>query len=178
MEQANDCKTHFGLVSPKAFDSYFLDMMYVEFMKNFSFADSSELMAVRLISASWALKRFIPIFLDIMYVDFMKNFLLADSSELMAVRLISASWPQKRLIPTFYTWCTSCSWKIFFSPIRASWWLLDSFRAPEPKNVWLLLSRHDVLRLHEKFSSRRFERADGVRLISASWAQKRLILSF
>ena len=35
-----------------ASDSYFLDMMYVEFMKNFSLTDSSELMAVRLISAS------------------------------------------------------------------------------------------------------------------------------
>ena len=32
-------------------DSYFVDMMYVGFMKNFLPADSSELMAVRLISA-------------------------------------------------------------------------------------------------------------------------------
>ena len=37
-------------MSPKTFDSYFLDMMYVEFMKNFLLAYSSELMAVRLIS--------------------------------------------------------------------------------------------------------------------------------
>ena len=36
----------------KTFDSYFQDMMYVEFMKNFLLADSSKLMAVRLISAS------------------------------------------------------------------------------------------------------------------------------
>ena len=152
-----------------------------------------------------------------MYVDLMKNFYLADSSELMAVRVISASWAQKRLIPTFETWCTSRSWKIFFSPIRASCWLLDSFWPPEPKNVWFLLSRHDVRRVHEKFSSRRFERVDGckthfgilssktfdsyfldmmyvefmknflladsselmaVKLISASWAQKRLIPTF
>ena len=152
-----------------------------------------------------------------MCVEFMKNFPLADSSELMAVRLISASLAEKRLIPTFVTWCTSSSWKIFFSPIPASWWLLDSFRPPEPKNVWFLLSRHDVRRVHEKFSSCRFERAPGcsthfgllsaktfdsytldmmyvqfmknflladsselmaVRLISACWAQKRLIPSF
>ena len=146
---------------PKTFDPYFLDMMYVDFMKNFLLPDSSELMAVRLISASWAQKRLIPYFLDMMYVEFMKNFVLADSSELMAVRLISASSAQKRLIPTFWIWCTSSSWKIFLSPIRASWWLLDSFRPPEPKNVWFLLSRHDVSRVHEKFSSRRFERADG-----------------
>ena len=35
-------------------------MMYAELMKNFFLADSSELMAVRLISAFWAEKRFIP----------------------------------------------------------------------------------------------------------------------
>ena len=57
-----------------------------------------------------------------MYVELMKNSYLADSSELMAVRVISASWP---------------------------------------KNVWFLLSRHDVRRVHEKFSSPRFERAIG-----------------
>ena len=71
-------------------------MMYVEFMENFSFADSSELMAVRVISASTAHfgllspKTFDSYFLDMMYVEFMKNFLLAESSELMAFRLISA----------------------------------------------------------------------------------------
>ena len=69
----------------------------------------------------------------------------------MGVRLNSVPWAQKRFIPTFYTSCTSGSWKIFFSPIRASWWVLDSSRPPEPKNVWFLLSRHDVCRVHEKF---------------------------
>ena len=60
-----------------------------------------------------------------MYDEFMKNFVLADSSDLMAVRLILASWAEKQVIATFYTSCTSGSSKIFFSPIRASWWLLD-----------------------------------------------------
>ena len=32
------------LLSPKRFESYFQDMMYVEFMKNFLLADSSKLM--------------------------------------------------------------------------------------------------------------------------------------
>ena len=32
------------LLSPKTFESYFLDMMYVELMKNFLLADSSKLM--------------------------------------------------------------------------------------------------------------------------------------
>ena len=142
-----------------------------------------------------------------------EKYLLADSSQLMRVRLISASWAQKRLIPTLQTSCTSNSWEIVFSPIRANWWVLDSFSPPEPKNVWFLLSRHDIRRVHEKLFSRRYERAVGcfthfgllspktfdsyfidimyvkfmkkffladsseqmgVRLISASWAQKRL----
>ena len=46
----------------KTFHSYFLDIMYVGFMKNFLLADSCDVMGVRLISASWAQKRFIPTF--------------------------------------------------------------------------------------------------------------------
>ena len=61
-ERAIGCYTHFGLLSPKTFDSYFLDMMYVEFMKNFHLASWNKLIAVRLISAFWAQKRLIPIF--------------------------------------------------------------------------------------------------------------------
>ena len=41
-------------------DSYFVDMMYVELMKSFLLADSSELVAARLILASWAQKQVIP----------------------------------------------------------------------------------------------------------------------
>ena len=67
-------------------------MMYVEFMKNFLLADSSELMAVRLdhfglLSA----KTFYSKFLHMLCVAFMKNFLIAHWRELMAVRLISVS---------------------------------------------------------------------------------------
>ena len=39
--------------------------------------------------------------------------------------------------------------------------VLDSIRAPEPKNILFLLSRHDVRRVHENISSRLFDRADG-----------------
>ena len=46
----------------KTFESYFLDMMHVEFMKNFFLADSSELLGVRLISAYSGKKRFITTF--------------------------------------------------------------------------------------------------------------------
>ena len=45
------CYTDFSLLSPEPFDSYFLEMMYVEFMKNFFVPHSSELMVVRVILA-------------------------------------------------------------------------------------------------------------------------------
>ena len=52
----------FPPTEPKTFDSHFLDMMYVEFIKNFFLADSRELMGVREISAWWAQKPLIPTF--------------------------------------------------------------------------------------------------------------------
>ena len=70
-------------------------------MYNCYLADSNKLMAVRLISATWAQKTFDFYSLDIMFIDLIKNFHLADPSEVMAVSLISASWAQKRLTPTF-----------------------------------------------------------------------------
>ena len=76
-------------------------MMYVDLMKNFPRADSSEIMAVRLISASWAQKGFYSYHLDMMYVEFVKKFYLACWRKLMAFRLISISSAQKRFIPTF-----------------------------------------------------------------------------
>ena len=83
--------------------------MYVEFMKNFLLADSSELMAVRLIFASWAQKKSDSYFVEMMYVEFMRNFLLVDSSGVLAGRLILASWAQKQVNPTLETWCKSSS---------------------------------------------------------------------
>ena len=54
------CYTHCGILSPKTSDSYFVDMMYVEFMKSFLLADSRELKAVRLILLSSTQKQVIP----------------------------------------------------------------------------------------------------------------------
>ena len=135
-------------------------MMYVEFIKNFFLVDSSEL---KLLESFCLLspKTFDSDFLDMMYVELMKKFFLTDSSEVMAVRVISAYWAQKLLIPTFKTWCTWSSLKIFFSPIRANWWVLESFRPPEPKNFWYELSKHDVRRVLEKFFSHRFQGSGG-----------------
>ena len=56
-------------------------MMYVEFMKNFLLAASSELMAVRLDHFGLlSPKTFYSKFLHMLYVAFMKNFLIADST--------------------------------------------------------------------------------------------------
>ena len=65
-------------------------MMYVEFMKNFLLADTSELMALSHFGFQSS-KTLDSYFLDKLYVEFMKNFLLADSSDLFAVRLILVS---------------------------------------------------------------------------------------
>ena len=113
-----------------------------------------------------------------MYLEFIKNIPLADSSELLTVRLILASWAQKRLIPTFQTWCTWSSWKIFLSPIRARFLLLDSFWPRERKNV----DSHFVDMMYFEFM-KNIPLADSsellaVRLILASWPQKRLIPTF
>ena len=129
--------------------------------ENFLLADSSELKTVRLISASWGQKRLILTFWTWFTSSWWKIFFSPIRASWWLLDSFRPPEAKKRLIPTFLTWCTSSWWKIFFSPIRASWWLLDSFRPPEPKNVWFLLSGHDVRRVHEKFSSRRFERADG-----------------
>ena len=63
IERADGCWSHFGLLSAKTLDSYFQDIMGVEFKKNFLLDDSRELMAVRFILASLAKKRLIPNFL-------------------------------------------------------------------------------------------------------------------
>ena len=42
-EQANGSYTHFRLLSPKTFDSHFLEILYVLFMKIFHFDDSNKL---------------------------------------------------------------------------------------------------------------------------------------
>ena len=65
-----------------------------------------------------------------MYVEFMKNFLLADSSELMAVRLDHFGLLSPK---TFYS--------------KFDFYFLDI--------------THVVRRVHEKFSYRPLERADG-----------------
>ena len=134
--------------------------MYVEFMKNVFLADSSELMGVRLIFASWAQKRlFLLSWHDVRSVH--EKLFLADTSKVLAVLPISASWAKKRLIPSFIDIMYVKFMRNFFWPIGANWWVLDSFRLPEPKNVSFLLSRHDVGRVHEKLFSRRYERAIG-----------------
>ena len=65
--------------------------------------------------------------------------------------------------------------KIFFSPIRAISWLLDSFWHPEPKNKWFFICRHDVRRVHENFLHADSSDLMAVRLILAPWGRKQVI---
>ena len=138
-ERGIGCLTHFRLLSPKTFDSYFLVMMYVQFMKNFFWP----------IRARWWVldsfrppepKKFGSYLVQIMYVEFMKNYFLADLSERMVVRLITVSWAPK----TFDSY------------------LLDMLYVEFMKK-FLLADSCDVM---------------GIRLTSASWAQKRFIPTF
>ena len=110
-----------------------------------------------------------------MYVELMKNFLLADTSELMAVRLILASWAQKQVIPTLYTWCASSSWKIFFSPIRGSWRLLDSFCYPDPKTSDSYFVDMMYVEFMKNFLLADSSELIAVGLILSTWAQKQVI---
>ena len=120
-------------------------MMYLEFMKNF-------FPPIR--ASSWLLESYRApepknvdfYFLDMMYVEFTKNFLLADSSKLLLFGYFGLLSPK-----TFDSYFLDMMYVVF----------MKNFRSREPKNVWLLLSRHDVRRAHEKFSFRRLEQADG-----------------
>ena len=133
--------------------------MYFEFMKNFLFVDSGEQMPVKLISASWAQKRVIPLSRE--YVREVhekyssRRFRLADACK------THFDLQSKKTFDSYFLEMMYVEFmKNFLSPISARRCLLDSFRPPEPENVWFLLSKHDVLRVHEKFSSRPFGRAD------------------
>ena len=55
---------------------------------------------------------------------------------------------------------------------------VESFPPPVPKNVLFPLSRHDRRQVHEIFFLADSSELVGVRVISASWAQKRLIPTF
>ena len=147
-------------------------MVYVEFMKTFI------LSPIR--ASYWLWDSFWPFdscFLDMMYLELIKNFFSP----------IRASW---WLLESFWPYEPKNVWfllsrhdvrrvhKNFYSPIRASYWLQDSFWPYEPKNVWFLLSRHDVRRVHKNFLLSDSSELMAVRLMSASWAQKRLIPAF
>ena len=97
-ERTDGCYSHFGLLSPKTFDSHFLDMMYVAFMKNF----------LSLIRANWwALESFRPLsiktfnccIVDMMYVAFMKNFFSPIGANWWALDLFRPPEPENVWFP-------------------------------------------------------------------------------
>ena len=167
--------THFGFLSPKTFDSYFRDIMYVKFMKKF-------FLPIR--SNRWVLDTFpspepknVWFFLsrhDVRRVH-------EKISSRPFVRCDECQWRSQpdNLVPLckfqfiiimhfFRNWLFSQSvnCKYLRSGSKSSgwlryWWVLDSFRPAEAKNVWFHLYRHHVRRVHEKFFSRWFERTIG-----------------
>ena len=132
-------------------------MMYVEFMKNFLLADSSELMAARLILTSWAQKRLISYFLDMMYVEFMKTSRLFERADgfyshfgLLSPKTFDSYFLDMMYVELMKNFSLANSSEMkAVRAISASW------------GQKRLIATFDVHRFHEKFSSRRFERADG-----------------
>ena len=128
--------------------------------ENFLLADTSDLMVVRLILASWPKNKwFLLCRHDVRWINekfSSTRFERADGCK-THFGILSPKTSDSYFVDMMYVEFM----KIFSSPIPASWWLLDSFWHPEPKNNWFLLCRHHIRRVHEKFSSRRFERADG-----------------
>ena len=104
-----------------------------------------------------------------MYVEFMKNFLLADSRELMIVRLILASWAQKQVIPTRHD--VRRFRKIFFSPIRGSWRLLDSFCILSPETT----DSYFVDMMYVEFM-KNFLLADSSELLNSFWHPEKKVI--
>ena len=107
-------------------------MMYVEFIKKFFLDDSSELICVRVISVSWAQKRLIPLSRhDVSRVHkkfFSRWFAPSDGCwshfGLLSLKTFDSHFHDRMYLEIM---------KSFFSPIRANWWVLESFRLPEPK---------------------------------------------
>ena len=68
--------------------------------------------------------------------------------------------------------------KNFFSPIPARWWVLDSFRPPQPKKFGSYLIQIMYVEFMKNYFLANLSERMGVRLITVSWAQKRLIPTF
>ena len=129
-------------------------------------------MGVKVLSASWALKRFIAIFQTWSTSRSCNNFsrrLERTDRRQSFFGLLSPKTFDCYILDMMYVAFV----QNFFSPILENWFALESFRPPEPKNVWFPLCRHDVRRVHEKFFLHDSKEMMGVRVISASWAQKR-----
>ena len=128
--------------------------------EKFFLADSSELMGVWVISASWSQSLwFLLSRHDVRRVHkkFVSRWFARTDERYSHFGLLSP----KTIVSHFLDMMYLELMKSFFPPIRANWWVLESFQPPEPKNVWFPLSRHDVRRVHKKFFSRSFAATDG-----------------
>ena len=166
--------THFGLLSPRTFHSYFLDIMYVDIIKKISLAHSSELMGVRLISASWAKNAwFLLSRHDVRRVH--EKFSSRRFERAICCMTHFGPWAQKRLIPTLQTPCTSKAWKIFFTPFERTDGCYTHFGFLSPKTFDSYFLDMMYVKFMKNFLLDDSGELFAVWLIWASWAQKGLI---
>ena len=155
--------SHVRLISvfwaEKTFDSYFLDMMYVQFIKAFHFDDSNKPLLDSFPPPEpknvwFSLSRH-----DVRRVH--EKFFLNDSNKLSHVRHFSALWAQK----TFFSYFLDMDVRSVHKNI--SLWRLEQAKGCwthsgvlSQKSVWFLLSRHDVRPVHKSFSLRWFKQTN------------------
>ena len=156
-EQTDRRLSHFGLLSPKTSDSHFVDMMYVEFMKNFFSPIRAKWWVLEPFRTPEPKNVWFP--LSRHDVRLLKIFFSLNRANWWTLESFRPPEPKNDWFPLSRHDVPRVHEK-FFWPIRANWWVLESFRPPEPKNLWFPLSRHDVRRVQENFFSCRFERTD------------------
>ena len=156
-------------MSLKTFDSNFLDMMYLEFMKSFFSPIRANWWVLESFRFPEPKNVWFPLsrhHVRRVHKKFFSPWFARTDGCWSQFGLLSPKMFDCYFLDTMYLEFM----KSFFSPIRANWWVLESFRPPEPKNVWFPLSRHDVRPAHTKFFLADSSELMGVRVISASWA--------
>ena len=108
-----------------------------------------------------------------MYLEFMKTFFSPIRANWWVLESFRPA-EHKNVYSHFVDMMYVDLMKNFFSNIRAKWWVLEPFRTPEPKNV----NSHSLDTMYVGLIKIFFLVDSGklicVRVISASWAKKRL----
>ena len=176
--RCDECQTHFGFLSPKTFDCYFLDIMYVEFMRKFFQADSSELMGVRLILASWAQKRFVNTLQTSCTSSWWKIFFSRIRANWSLLDSFSPPEPKNVWFLVYRHHLRQIHEKHFSRRYERAIGCFTHFGFLSPKTFDSYFLDIMYVEFMRKFFQADSSELMGVRLISASWAQKRFIPTF